>query len=521
MHPISNLRRILLAAAAACLVGSLFTATTLAANPVIVVNATVDLVDAKPGDGLCDASAGMGVCTLRAAIMEANARPGPDKIQLDTRTYTLTIPPVPGTEPNSAAGDLNVFDDLTIVGGGWSLTNIEAADGGWQNAKSRVIETDGNTVMSLHLKSLTIRNGNSGIAGGGGIALSSGKNALFLDHVEMKGNHASGNSGGAIAAGDSAISIVNSWFKANVGLQAGAIETGGPTTIVDSKFDGNEALNDGAAIRFGSPAASSIVGSEFVGNISGQATIQIGRGGPAETTKVTITNTTFGDNKGSATLSATQFATGLLQNDTIFGNSGIGVAGPISLRDTIVAGSSATDCTGGVVSLGHNLYDDKTCPMQAGDLQGNPDLDQWSLDFTLARAPKVGSPAIDAGASCPSVDQHGTTRPLDGDGDNVKRCDIGAIEAPAVKAKPTPTPTPAPPTKVPPSTPPTPSGAPHVDRGGPGTPGITPPPTSTLALAGASTGNAEQGLVALILIGLGLAGGAISFRRHRGRPMGA
>ena len=42
------------------------------------VNSTADLADAVPGDGICADSA--GDCTLRAAIEEANANPGPDII---------------------------------------------------------------------------------------------------------------------------------------------------------------------------------------------------------------------------------------------------------------------------------------------------------------------------------------------------------------------------------------------------------------------------------------------------------
>ena len=42
------------------------------------------------------------------------------------------------------------------------------------------------------------------------------------------------------------------------------------------------------------------------------------------------------------------------------------------------------------------------------------------------------SPAIDTGnnAGCPPIDQRGSVRPKDGDGDSVATCDIGAYEYP-------------------------------------------------------------------------------------------
>jgi len=52
-----------------------------------------------------------------------------------------------------------------------------------------------------------------------------------------------------------------------------------------------------------------------------------------------------------------------------------------------------------------------------------------------------GSPAIDRGVNdgCPTIDQRGVPRPLDGNSDGVATCDIGAFE---VGTFPTPTPTP-------------------------------------------------------------------------------
>lgn len=55
-----------------------------------VVNSTVDAVDAVPGDGVCE-TAVPGQCTLRAAVMEANAFAGPDTIQVPAGNYLLTL----------------------------------------------------------------------------------------------------------------------------------------------------------------------------------------------------------------------------------------------------------------------------------------------------------------------------------------------------------------------------------------------------------------------------------------------
>src|SRR5687767_8966754 len=57
------------------------------------VNSTADSPDLNPGDGLCKARVnGQDVCTLRAAILEANASPGADTITVPAGLYELGIP---------------------------------------------------------------------------------------------------------------------------------------------------------------------------------------------------------------------------------------------------------------------------------------------------------------------------------------------------------------------------------------------------------------------------------------------
>src|SRR5438128_6086 len=57
------------------------------------VNNTADVPDGNAGDGKCETASNNGICTLRAAIMEANASLGSDVINLQPfTTYVLSRP---------------------------------------------------------------------------------------------------------------------------------------------------------------------------------------------------------------------------------------------------------------------------------------------------------------------------------------------------------------------------------------------------------------------------------------------
>ena len=108
-------------------------ALVLAPAPVrasgFAVNNVQDLPDVSPGNGICDVFEARGVCTLRAAIMEANALDGDDTITLPAGTFTLTRP---GAGENGAlTGDLDVTDfgnKLTIIGAGAAFTHINGGE---------------------------------------------------------------------------------------------------------------------------------------------------------------------------------------------------------------------------------------------------------------------------------------------------------------------------------------------------------------------------------------------------------
>jgi hypothetical protein len=160
-----------------------------------------------------------------------------------------------------------------------------------------------------------------------------------------------------------------------------------------------------------------------------------------------------------------------LRNSTISNNTardffqGVGVGGgilsPLSgrgtteLTHTIVVGNSAdddtfADCGESLTSLGHNLVGAGTgCPSDGpGDLTVAPAevfttvlgplQDNGGPTQTHALLP--GSPGIDAGkTTCTdasgnplTTDQRGRPRPVDGNGDGIAACDIGAFEFQAV-----------------------------------------------------------------------------------------
>ena len=87
-------------ALAAGMLGAVVAPTSAQASDPFVVNSTVDAVDANVGDGVCRAAG--GTCTLRAAIQEANAQPGPDVIYIVPGTYAIGSRRSTRTPPTSA-----------------------------------------------------------------------------------------------------------------------------------------------------------------------------------------------------------------------------------------------------------------------------------------------------------------------------------------------------------------------------------------------------------------------------------
>jgi CSLREA domain-containing protein len=347
----------------------LLTAWRAAQAAMFVVDSTADSVDATPSDGRCADSRGR--CTLRAAIQQANSSSTPDTILLDAKTYTITISNAGLGENDAVRGDLDIKQPVSIIGAGAPITII---DGG---GLDRVFDIFAPTTISA----LTIRNGHS-VADGGAIE---NFEKLTLNNVSVAGNTADGDGGGVSTVNDVTFTNVtvsgNTTAAMHVG--GGISHDGGTLTLVNVTVSGN-----GAAAGGGLENADSAV-----------------------LTNVTIANDTGGgfDNQGSFNIPP---GTAMLNN--------------------VLLANNGTNCTGGMLTgNAHNMETGASCLFGAAGSNKNPLLgplaDNGGPTFTHALG--AGSPAIDtAGSPCPNTDQRGAARPVDGNGDSVAVCDIGAYE---------------------------------------------------------------------------------------------
>jgi CSLREA domain-containing protein len=219
-------------------------------------------------DGTCNAD-----CSLREAIVAANATPAADTIVLGARTHTLSI--AGPDEELAATGDLDLADEsvagkLTIRGAGTSASVVDGA------GLDRVFDCRD---CDAELTGLTITGGDaraSAVAAerhGGGIRVIDQR--VVLEDVLIEGNGAA-NGGGASVAGTANPRLIgnrvtfnqNTAFGDAFGGTGGAIYNGGEEPLGD---DGQVVLVDSAVSNNASIGANSRAGgiaSEDDGHVS-------------------------------------------------------------------------------------------------------------------------------------------------------------------------------------------------------------------------------------------------------------
>src|SRR5262245_38058685 len=327
------------------------------------VTTYADISDPTP-DGTCD------TCSLWEAIQEANALPGPDVINLPPGKYNLDIGG--SNEDGCLTGDLDIFDDVTIIGIG--STKVESHVG-------RILHIISGNVS---ITGLTLTQGDGagdvGTNRAGGAVHNAAGSTLTLNECTMSINAAQGGGGAIYNAGT--LSLNNSTLTNNSAVgtsRGGAVYNLGTMSVTNCTFDSNSSTDGGGAI-YSAPGSILILNNVTVtGNAS---TGGVGGGAlkAAAGSSVTMSNTTFANNTAS---------------------------GPDD------------DCEGTVTSLGSNLVEDPDgCSgLGADDVTSvDPMLGplQDNGGRTLTHAPQPGSPLLDAGGKgglCEARDQRGLLRP--------------------------------------------------------------------------------------------------------------
>ena len=290
------------------------------------VDTTADTVDSVRGDDICaDAK---GNCSLRAAVLEANALGGDHLINVPAGTYTLSIEG--GSEHLGETGDIDILANITIVGID-QKPNTTIIDGAGLDRVFEVVGDYANTAFHY----LTIRNGNASMnilnyANGGGISVSGYKAFSTIENCIIRDNRAT---------------LVNFVDTHSSG--------GGIEVILARAIIRNTAIiNNESGIRGGGIAVNMAGHAQILNSvISGNRTDGNGGGISTNNLGIELNNVTITANTADANNDGTGNGGGITSN--YIGN--IYVSNSLIAANTD-AGGEAPDCSvDGVSSLGYNL----------------------------------------------------------------------------------------------------------------------------------------------------------------------
>jgi hypothetical protein len=385
-----------------------------------------------------------GDCTLREAVIEANARAGDDRVELPSKKpYKLTREFGAGSG-EAEEGDLDIDSGLgnliTLAHPGNGLATVDAT-----GAEDRVIELEG----AATLKKLKLQNGVANSTGEAGGALSVDGNVTIV-RSRLTGSHAA-DVGGGIFITDGRLTMRRSAVRGNdTGGEGGGIfvNESARFELTKSSLVGNEADEGGGMFTTSTQSPNTLVASTVSGNTVSEEGAGIWNSGPA----LLVANSTVADNTAGGSGgglyaapdsgAAIEFAT-ITRNradadDTgpdggggVFADGGgdvVAAVGTLLARNR-ATGGAFEDCDApapvGIVSSGDNLITtEQDCPFfdHAEDIVDDEPLigvldDNGGPTKTVKL--KQGSPAIDAAGQGPDTDQRGFERVA---------ADIGAFE---------------------------------------------------------------------------------------------
>jgi hypothetical protein len=333
-----------------------------------------------------------GNCTLREAVIAANARPGIDTVELRSgKAYKLKLPNPSGVQENlSATGDLDILGPLKVR----SIDKTKQA-AIQQTVLDRVFQLGTPTTFpgSALFKRLKIRGGSAGAASsGGGILVEQG--AAKVLQSTLSSNSAGLHGGGVAAVAPGATASINSST-----LSGNSANFGGGFSATSSAFITavNSTLSQNSAGSFGGGAHASV-------------------NGVVNVTSVTVARNTTAGNGGG--ISIASGGGGFFVRNTILAlNSALAGGNDCHAGAPAVFSGSATNLVGDLSGACASLAP-SSIPTTSPRIKGLSN--NGGLTKTIAL--RKSSPAVDKASKnkAVKVDQRGETRG--------KKPDIGAYE---------------------------------------------------------------------------------------------
>ncbi len=327
--------------------------------------------DITPGNNICETGTGNGICTLRAAITEANNHAGADNIGFTmdmTIVLTDTLPAI--------------AEDLSIGG---PCTTCVAISG---NNLYRVMVLYPS--VSLYLADLTIANGNA-LAGGGIYNL--GGTLNILNSIFSNNSGGGGNGGGIYNVGT--LNVTNTTFYSNTGNAGGGIyNLGGTMNLLNTTLYGNTAtsVTDGGGGIYNNGVLT-VTNSSVYSNTASK-----NGGGIHNSATLNISNSTVSGNSAYSNDGGGIYqggGTANLTNVTLSGNiahygGGITTSGgDVTLLDTTVSGNTsnyggAIFMNGGTATFSNSTLSSNTAYQYGGGVYINTGATLYFNNATIA-----------------------------------------------------------------------------------------------------------------------------------------